>query len=66
MTGTRTWTSLEGELTIGAQHDGHIRLQIRLHDSYPNVWSATANLIIDPGEQFASIASDIRELADGS
>lgn len=64
--GARRWASLEDELSIEAQHDGHVRLTIVLRDVYPWTWTATAHLKLDPGEQLSSAAADIRALASGS
>jgi hypothetical protein len=64
--GVRAWRSLEDELRIEAQHDGHIRLKIELRDAYPWVWTATAHLTLDAGEQLSIVAADLQTLAAGS
>lgn len=64
--GVRAWRSLEDELSIEAQHDGHIRLKIELRDAYPWAWAATAHLALDPGEQLSIVAADLEALATGS
>lgn len=64
--GARRWRSFEDELSIEAQHDGHIRLIIVLRNVYPWTWTATAHLRLDPGEQLSSAAAAIQTLASGS
>ena len=61
--GVRTWTSLEGDLEIRANHDGHVQLAVRLQPAPDRLWTATAYLTIDPGEELTIIAKQSRQLA---
>ena len=59
----RTWTSIESDLRIRAEHDGHVRLAVELRSPEDRLWSATANLTIEAGEQLSLIATQSRQLA---
>lgn len=60
-TGSRTWTSLEDELTLAAESDrtGHVYLHVRLQDGHPARWTVDANLVLEAG-QLERLASDAR------
>jgi len=59
--GRRSWTSLEGELTLGAESDrtGHVYLRVHLHDGAPARWEVEAELVLEAG-QLERLASDAR------
>lgn len=59
----RTWTSIESDLQIRAEHDGHIRLAVELRSAQEPLWSAAAYLTVEAGEQLSLIASQSRQLA---
>lgn len=59
----RTWTSIESDLQIRAEHDGHVRLTVELRSPQDRLWSAMAYLTIDAGEQLSLIATQSRQLA---
>jgi hypothetical protein len=58
--GEREWTSLEGDLSLAAAHDGHVRLAVSLRRSID--WTVTANVSIDPGEELAAASLNLTEL----
>ena len=60
--GTRTWSSLEGELELQAKsdHTGHVFLSVRLHYGAPARWQAEVELVLEAG-QLDRLASDARE-----
>ena len=63
--GERIFSSLEGELEIKARHDGHVRLAIRLRRvDGPGLWTVHADVTVDPGEDIAAAARDVRTLID--
>jgi hypothetical protein len=63
--GERTFSSLEGEFAITARHDGHVRLAIRLRRvDGPGLWTLHADVTVDPGEDMAAAARDVRTLID--
>jgi hypothetical protein len=69
--GVRHWESLEGDLRLEAEHvHRHVRLRVivrrPLADWGNEGWSATGDLTVDPGEQLAHIAKDVRSLSEGS
>jgi Family of unknown function (DUF6228) len=63
--GTRTWTSMEHEMTVNATHDGrgHVRIAVTLRRArradHLHAWSARIVLTVEAGEQ-------LRELADAA
>lgn len=59
----RIWTSIESDLQIRAEHDGHVRLAVELRSPQDRLWSATAYLTIEAGEQLSLIATQSRQLA---
>jgi hypothetical protein len=61
--GPRTFSSLEGELTLTATHTGRqIDLEVRLRQStVPGGWDVAAILPLEPGEQLSRVVSDVRE-----
>lgn len=63
-TGNRTWTSLEGELTLTAESDrtGHVYLRVHLQDGAPARWEVEAELVLEAG-QLERIASEARAFA---
>lgn len=57
-------------LKIEARHEyGHVQLRVTVRKMLPtsgnNGWLATGDLTIDPGEQLAGVASDLKTLAAG-
>lgn len=50
-TGERTWTTLEGDLALGATHDGtgHITLVVEMTVGWEPAWSCSAVLELEPG-----------------
>ncbi|HEY5033123.1 MAG TPA: DUF6228 family protein [Actinomycetes bacterium] len=61
--GSRTFESLEQDLTITATHDGHVQLVVRLRAwTVADGWDASAKLRLDPGEQLSAVVSDLREV----
>jgi len=60
--GERAWSSLEGELGLLAQHDGHVRLRVALRDSVHSTWTVSAELTIDAGEQLADASRGLTDL----
>jgi len=61
--GSKTFSSLEGDLTMTAIHDGHIWLTVGLrHLTLVEGWDVTTLLRIDPGEQLSRTAAEVREL----
>ncbi len=58
--GERVYESLEHDLRFIAEHDGHVRLRVRLRQSTdPNGWSVDTRLTLDPGEELASLVEDL-------
>jgi hypothetical protein len=63
--GQRTFSSLEGEFEIKARHDGHVRLAFRLRRvNGPGLWTLHADVAVDPSEDIAAAARDVRALID--
>ncbi|MEU9112761.1 DUF6228 family protein [Streptomyces sp. NPDC048483] len=60
--GARTWRSLEGDLTLSAEHAGsHVRLTWGLHDRYPDdEWHFEATTDHAPGEDMRHLAVEMR------
>jgi len=61
--GTLTWTSMEGEMTLDATHEGRqVRLAVTLrrpHRTYePDAWSARVVFTLEPGEQLRNLAAE--------
>lgn len=64
--GPREWYSLEGELTLTAVHDGHVRMATRLASGFAERdWTLEADIVLDPGEELASVAAEVRALIHG-
>ena len=63
--GTRTWSSLEGELRLSAEADrtGHVALTVELREGAPSVWAVTLLLIVEAGqlERLARAARDFED-----
>ncbi|BCY05399.1 hypothetical protein L3i22_004870 [Actinoplanes sp. L3-i22] len=66
--GTRTWESMERELTLDARHDGrgHVSLGVTLRAPGPDwddtAWSARAVFVLEAGEQMTGLAADLTHL----
>lgn len=62
--GTRSWESLEGELTIEASHTGRrIELTCTLRGSIaPDAWRVTVVMSLLPDESLDRLAADVEEL----
>ncbi|MFB7755683.1 DUF6228 family protein [Streptomyces sp. NPDC056121] len=60
--GTRTWRSLEDDLTLAAEHAGsHVRLTWALHDRFPDdEWRFEATTRHAPGEDMRRLAVEMR------
>ncbi|MEU6687223.1 DUF6228 family protein [Streptomyces sp. NPDC046832] len=60
--GTRTWRSLEGDLTLAAEHAGsHVRLTWGLQAGLPDdEWRFEMTTIHAPGEDMRSLAIEMR------
>ncbi|GGQ73397.1 DUF6228 family protein [Streptomyces althioticus] len=60
--GTQTWCSLEGDLSLAAEHAGpHVRLTWGLHDRLPaDEWRFEMTTIHAPGEDMRSLAIEMR------
>ncbi|MFJ8657131.1 DUF6228 family protein [Streptomyces rochei] len=60
--GTRTWRSLEDDLTLAAEHAGsHVRLTWGLHDRLPDdEWRFEMTTIHAPGEDMRRLAIEMR------
>ncbi|MFA0845585.1 DUF6228 family protein [Streptomyces rochei] len=60
--GTRTWRSLEDDLTLSAEHAGsHVRLTWGLHDRLPDdEWRFEMTTIHAPGEDMRRLAIEMR------
>ncbi|MBM9506433.1 hypothetical protein ITX44_18120 [Streptomyces sp. KK5PA1] len=60
--GTRTWRSLEGDLTLTADHAGRrVRLVWGLHDRFPDdQWRFEVTTEHAPGEDMRNLAGEIR------
>jgi Family of unknown function (DUF6228) len=58
--GSRTFESLEGDLTITATHDGHVRLAVRLREStVQDGWDTSARLRLWTRENSSRVSSQI-------
>ena len=58
--GERVYESLEHDLRFIAEHDGRVRLKVRLwQSSDPNGWSVETRLTLEPGEELARVAEDL-------
>ena len=61
--GQRRYESLEGDLALTAEHDGHVRLTVELCEHIG--WHVQADFTLEPGEQMAKSARQLRELLGG-
>lgn len=60
--GPKSYSSVEGDLTITASHNGRIRLIVRLRQStIADGWDTSAVLRLDPGEQLSRVVTDLRQ-----
>ena len=59
--GIRSWRSVVGHLSIEAQQDGHVQLDISMLESHPGRWSLKARLTLDAGEQVRQAAEDLQQ-----
>jgi hypothetical protein len=58
--GERIYESLEHDLRFVAEHDGHVRLKVRLwQSSDPDGWSVETRLSLEPGEELARLAEGL-------
>jgi Family of unknown function (DUF6228) len=59
--GERSWSSLEGQLRIAAQHDGKglIACEVTLGSMAPPTWSLAASMTFGAGAQMEEIASSV-------
>lgn len=58
--GERIYESLEHDLRFVAEHDGHVRLRVRLSQSSdPDGWRVETRLRIEPGEELVRLADDL-------
>lgn len=69
--GTKSWQSLEGDVTLAARHTaGHMQLRVTIRryrfDPANDGWTAVGDLVIDLGEQLSRAAGDISAFANGS
>ncbi|GAA4288936.1 DUF6228 family protein [Georgenia daeguensis] len=67
---TRSWESLEQNLTIEARHEyGHVRLTVIVRDDRSDWdnqgWRAIGDITLEPGEQLSQVARDVTALALG-
>jgi hypothetical protein len=61
--GTRTWRSLERDLTLSAEHrpGGHVHLRWGIHDHPPSEdWQFEATTVHEAGEEMRNLATEIR------
>nr|WP_107043040.1 DUF6228 family protein [Streptomyces roseoverticillatus] len=62
-TGARTWRSLEGDLSLSAEHGpgGYVRLTWGIHDRPPSEeWHFETATVHAPGEEMRNLAAEIR------
>lgn len=59
--GTRSWRSMEGNLTIDAVHAGHdVALLVRVaRDYHRDAWSVSIPAVVLPGEDLRRLAEDL-------
>lgn len=64
--GVRSFTSLEGELTIDARHDGHgtVFCEVCLRQPWPPEWKLSAQLDFGAGAHLEGLASEIEQLLE--
>ena len=61
--GERTWRSTEPGLDIVARHDGgHIWMLWTAVDGPMKHWTASVEVMIDPGEQLSALVRDVADL----
>jgi hypothetical protein len=62
--GSETWESPEGDLTVDAHadHTGHVMLRFRVQDGPMPSWQASIEVMVDGGEDMASLARDVHDL----
>lgn len=69
--GTKTWKSIEGDLTLSAQHvSGRMQLRVTIErprlDPGNDGWKAVGDMTIDLGEELSQVARDIAAFSSGS
>lgn len=65
-TGSCAWRSLEGDLELTADHGGRVRLRVALRgDPFGADWHAATTIELEPGEELATVAADVRALVEG-
>ena len=62
--GEKAYESLEHDLRLTAVHDGHVRLTVQLEQTWPDGWSASAVLQLDPGEEMTAAAEGVAALLE--
>ncbi|QSR29690.1 hypothetical protein CFI00_04055 [Nocardioides sp. S5] len=61
--GSRDYESVEGDLRIQADHDGHVNLHVLLWEStVPGGWKVEAEIRLDAGEALTAAAKDLAAL----
>lgn len=61
--GSRSYESIEGDLRIQANHDGHVHLHVALWEStVPEGWRVEAEVRLDAGEVLTTAARDVAAL----
>ncbi|XVV05286.1 DUF6228 family protein [Actinosynnema sp. CA-248983] len=63
--GTRTWQTMDTNLTATATHTGHrttLTWTLRTWHHRPSPWEASVVLSLEPGEQLHTFATDLRHL----
>ena len=65
--GEKTFDSIEGDLTLTAKHDGHVRIAFELREyAGATPWTAKGDLTLDPGEELTAAAQSLRDLLAGT
>lgn len=61
--GVRVFESIESDLRIEANHDGHVHLRVSLWEStVPDGWRVRAEVRLDAGEALSRAAADLATL----
>ena len=60
--GARVWDGMEGGLTLTCVHSGRVEIGVVLRHLSGADWTATATLVVDPGEQMTTVARELQRL----
>lgn len=64
--GSKRYESLEHDLVIDAEHNGHIQFDVTLEQTEPFGWKVSHSLSIDAGEGLSNLVDSIARVVEGT